>query len=155
MHLGTLFNGLKEHRKPVFMVGVLLLVALAVCMAQVVPMDEDSSGEDGIQGPVLGQGLALSISFIFLSLHMAWTCGLMGKAHAVEYLKGHIGEKRFADKLARLCVHVRVKSLVTVLFGAPSLFYSRRKYWDFLRRPPYIEERLSRPGILIYGGTPA
>ena len=159
MHLGPLLNGLKEHRKPVFTTVMLLLVVLAIFMALAVPMDEDSSWEDGLQSSAFWQAFPLTIPFLFLSVHRSWTCSQLGRSHAVEYLKGHIGEKRFADKLAGLPIHVRVNSPVTVLFGAPSLFYSCRRFWVRLRRSNAFDEPLSRSNIgrkiLMYGGTPA
>lgn len=54
-------------------------------------------------------------------------------SRAAEYLRSHIGEKRFADgmSISPIALFLRVLS-VTVLSAAPSLFYSCRSSFGWL-----------------------
>ena len=144
MRLNRMFGGLKEPGEFLSLAIMLLLVVMVAFAALAVPMDEDSSEDDSLQVLTAWQGLTIALPLLLISLYLALTRGFTGKIHAAEYLDSHIGEKRFADDMGRLSVRVRVESLVTVLFGAPSLFYSCRRSWDCLRWLPFIEEQLPR-----------
>ena len=78
--------------------------------------------------PIWGISLSL-IASIHLAFDLVLASRRRGSFHLAEYLKSHIGEKRFADAMPAFLVSFCLPVYsVTVLRTAPSLFYSSRGF---------------------------
>ena len=99
--------------------GGLLLIILFILMSFVLApawgdFDDDGFSElDG--GPITG----LTRHLFFGSLSLGFTLGVFAAILRLEYLTGHIGEKRPADRMTKL-----IKAFIQACFATTALFDS-------------------------------
>jgi hypothetical protein len=141
---------------PVF--GGFLLIFLLILMSFVLAPSLGDFDDDGFPELEGGPIRWLTRHLFFGSLSLGFTLGVFAAILRLEYLTGHIGEKRPADRTTKL-----IKALIQARFATTALFDSavvlilfiQRKIFNFGRcfiMRKFVPSSLFDENFLVQGG---